>query len=408
MDPEREEAPTLSDGSAPAVSDHDQCIPEPHEHDIHPDECGIDALYYFNRGIYTIPAHTPTPSGGCSCGRAGCTSQGKHPRVDLKPLFETPSAREQVESWQAKWPESNLAALTGRASGVTIIDIDGPVGEASLAAAHIEIPITPTVLTGKGRQAYFEYDERLSTVAGLLPGVDVRNDRGIAILPPSLHANGKNYLWVPGLEIGEVALAQLPQALIDLTAPKSSAVSREATTGTGLLDQAIGTVLVTNPKQLEEERAFWFDKAKQSVVSGQGNRNQTLNQVAFALGGLGHRGLDRADVQVQLAKMFVCSDFSQDEFDTTFESGWSSGSVEKHSECSVCAFTRSAPGAARLSSCSRRSRAAVRVKEHTSNRAGSTPSSSSRATRLIIANVLPVPGPASTYSLAPGSRAILR
>ena len=38
------------------------------------------ALEYVSLGWAVFPCHTPT-IGGCSCGRCGCTSTGKHPRT---------------------------------------------------------------------------------------------------------------------------------------------------------------------------------------------------------------------------------------------------------------------------------------------------------------------------------------
>jgi archaellum biogenesis ATPase FlaH len=52
------------------------------------------------------------------------------------------------------------------------------------------------VRTGRGLQLYFRRgDEAVRTTAGIIPKVDIRGDRGIAVLPPSIHATGVQYSW---------------------------------------------------------------------------------------------------------------------------------------------------------------------------------------------------------------------
>lgn len=80
-------------------------------------------------------------------------------RVDKKPLVPWQEfqkrlpTEEEVARWWQRWPAANVAIITGKVSGVVVLDVDGPEGEASLRGR--QVPPTPTVLTGKGRHLYF-------------------------------------------------------------------------------------------------------------------------------------------------------------------------------------------------------------------------------------------------------------
>lgn len=296
------------------------------QHDINAAPVVEHALDYCDKGLSIIPAHGITADGSCTCGRPGCSGPGKHPRIAWAGFTKDRPKRELVGDWFNRMTDSNVATVTGAVSDVTIVDIDGPEGEAELAAAGIVLPVTPTVLTGRkgGRQVYCQYDPRLATAVNVLPHVDIRNDGGIAILPPSMHYSGKEYRWAPGLELGEVALARLPEEFVALVVA-SGAVPKPKTER-ALLEQAMASVSGGNPARLADEVACWTERVEAAAREGTG-RNNALNECAFALGGLEYLGLDRSDVHDTLARLLVCSDFSEREFEATFESGWSAGAA---------------------------------------------------------------------------------
>ncbi|HEX4770470.1 MAG TPA: bifunctional DNA primase/polymerase [Bryobacteraceae bacterium] len=94
----------------------------------------------------------------CTCGKAGCTSPGKHPRI--KGWQQNASSDpETVAAYWKKWPDSNIGVATGGSSRLFVVDIDGPDGEAALRALtdkYGSLPETMTVTTGRGRHLYFE------------------------------------------------------------------------------------------------------------------------------------------------------------------------------------------------------------------------------------------------------------
>lgn len=120
----------------------------------------------------------------------------KHPVVKWKPYQTVRIPRAQVEKWFEAFPDAGVGVLTGRVSGVIVLDADTPE-----AVADIErrgMPETITVATAKGQHWYLRapdsYDAK--TCAGLLPDVDVRGEKGFAVCPPTLHESGARYRWI--------------------------------------------------------------------------------------------------------------------------------------------------------------------------------------------------------------------
>jgi hypothetical protein len=86
--------------------------------------------------------------------------------------------------------------VCGAVSGIVVLDVDGPEGEASLNG-H-KVPPAPMVRTPHGRHVYFRHPGRpVPPKVGLLPHVDVRGDGSYVVAPPSQLPDGE-YVWVPG------------------------------------------------------------------------------------------------------------------------------------------------------------------------------------------------------------------
>ena len=129
---------------------------------------------------------------------------------------------DQVEAWWATWPNANIALATGARSGVWVLDIDGPEGEASLdqlEAEHGVLPVTWRVSSGKGHHLYWQcpagHDP--GRRIGVRPGLDLIGGSGYLVLPPSIHPSGRPYVLaeVDGL------IAAAPDWLRDLQRPRA-------------------------------------------------------------------------------------------------------------------------------------------------------------------------------------------
>ena len=106
---------------------------------------------------------------------------------DLQPngsLSATVDADHIRELWE-KYPDANIGVATGEASGLTVIDLDGQEAQLALDAAGLTIPATYMVKTRKGYHLYLQYDQDVRQTARILDMVDIRNDGGYVVAPPS-------------------------------------------------------------------------------------------------------------------------------------------------------------------------------------------------------------------------------
>lgn len=136
--------------------------------------------------------------------------RGKKPLIRDWPSLAT-SDPDQIRNWWDQWPSANIGLATGPKSGVIVIDIDVPEGQASLKRLEAELgplPRSAVVQTGSGGlhiylAASAEAQIR-SSASKLAEKIDVRADGGYVVAPPSVHPNGQSYQWVTDNEAVEV------------------------------------------------------------------------------------------------------------------------------------------------------------------------------------------------------------
>lgn len=209
------------------------------------------ATEYAGRGWHVFPTYGIV-NGRCECGTA-CGSPGKHPRTPHG-LKDATDNQEIIEEWWKRWPNANIGVVTGKVSGIYVLDLDNkrsvtlpngemvPEGVHSIREQELAIgplPDTLTSLTGSGgTHLVFRYpttdmlgqQERtgpgqsresvsLGNRAGILASVDIRGDGGYIVAPPSLHQSGNRYRWV---EKGQ-PITNLTSAWISLLTTQDSA-----------------------------------------------------------------------------------------------------------------------------------------------------------------------------------------
>jgi len=151
------------------------------------------AIRYAKRGWFVIPLNGINEDGTCTCARGEeCDSAGKHPfwmgwqdRASNDP--------KEVELWFDDVTPRNIGVVCGP-SGLVVIDIDGPEGEAllrPLVEAGV-VPACPQVRTRRGRHLYL----RGTLPAAKLHGLDIKSGNGFVVAPPSMRADGEQYEWV--------------------------------------------------------------------------------------------------------------------------------------------------------------------------------------------------------------------
>lgn len=149
------------------------------------------ALEIAGRGYSVFPLHHTLPDGSCTCGKASCTSQGKHPLFSYGHNAAT-NEREKIEAWWDKDPDANIGVNPG--DNHVFIDLDVKKGNDGYArlAELLKIPkeevikLTYAVVTPTGgAHLYFNTDTAYGNRGGILPGIDVRGQTGYVLAPGS-------------------------------------------------------------------------------------------------------------------------------------------------------------------------------------------------------------------------------
>lgn len=190
------------------------------------------ARKYASWGWHVFPIHEIV-AGHCGCKNLDCKMAGKHPAVRWSSVSSTDATK--IDSWwnYATGVVYNVGIETGKKSGITVIDIDidhgGEETWESVCAAlksyyGIDVPDTYTVKTGGGGwHFYFNYCPELKTATNVFgKGVDIRNDGGYVVAPPSEHKTTHNYEVYSGenSDQSKPVLADLPKEILKLIKPK--------------------------------------------------------------------------------------------------------------------------------------------------------------------------------------------
>jgi len=141
------------------------------------------ALEYLDRGWSIIPI-----------------KGDKRPAIKWAEFQTRHPTPEEVEEWWTKWPDYDIAIVTGEISGLVVVDCDNDEALAAAMEAGMQSPIR--VKTKRGEHLYFEHPKdgiRRGPRAGVnsrgadwpkINGLDFRGDGSYALLPPS-----NNYEW---------------------------------------------------------------------------------------------------------------------------------------------------------------------------------------------------------------------
>lgn len=276
------------------------------------------ARTYAARGWLVAPLHT-IKDGHCTCALGpDCQSPAKHPRTKHG-LTEASADVATIETWWKRWPDANVAIVTGAGSGLVVLDVDGYHGGddtlAALEAEHGPLPATLQVITGgDGMHLLFVHPgEEIRNTAGkkLGQGLDVRGDGGYVVAAPSLHLSGRRYEWVDA----ETSPAPMPAWMLErlrkpapVAPPAPATVPRADSGGTPYGLEALA-------RELADVRS-----------TGQGGRNHQLNESAFVLGQLVAGGeLEEALVVTELAAAGMAIGLGEVEVIKTIASGMAGG-----------------------------------------------------------------------------------
>lgn len=156
------------------------------------------ALWYATSLSWAVlPIHT-VKDGACSCGKATCSSKGKHPRT-RHGAHDATTDVSQIKDWWRQWPDANVGIATGKASGIIVVDIDprngGDRDYRTLTKEHGRSPSGIEATTGGGGQhLYYAYDDA-PIIYKSARGIEIKADGGFVVAAPSLHESGRRYKW---------------------------------------------------------------------------------------------------------------------------------------------------------------------------------------------------------------------
>jgi len=141
---------------------------------------------------------------------------------------------QQIRVWWERWPEANIAIACGKPSGVYVVDVDvsaaGDVDGRQSLREFPELPDTVRQDTPRGGfHAFFRTDNPPKNKNAFRPGIDIRGDGYYVIAAPSIHPNGKPYIWTPDRAPWEFELSEFPYFMRPATKAPWEAVPAQST-----------------------------------------------------------------------------------------------------------------------------------------------------------------------------------
>lgn len=151
-------------------------------------------------------------------------SCSKEPLVRWKDAATTDN--DIIHHWWSAWPDANIAIVTGSGSGIIVVDVDDME---KFKATGLELLTTLIVHTGRegGAHHYFRHPG-IAVPNRTGDGFDVRGDGGYVVAPPSLHPNGRPYMWADPT----VPLGPCPQWILRSPHPAAKHVPAHVGTST--------------------------------------------------------------------------------------------------------------------------------------------------------------------------------
>ena len=110
--------------------------------------------------------------------------------------------------------------ITGKLSNITVVDFDDKKLYNSYVENYPDLKNNYTVKTNKGYHIYFKYESSLKSTTNInnIKGIDIRNDGGLIIAPPTkyklLSGQTARYKYVSG------EILDIPKYLLDIFTPK--------------------------------------------------------------------------------------------------------------------------------------------------------------------------------------------
>lgn len=138
-------------------------------------------------------------------------------------------------------PTGNWGLATGKESGIIVLDFDGDNGKATFDRMIRDLRDTRIHRTGTGGfHVFFTHPGgTIGNRVRILPGLDIRADGGMVVIPPSIHASGRRYE-----SANEAEILPLPETIRLLLAKGDYAYATDGHTST---DTTYASLPTSNP-----------------------------------------------------------------------------------------------------------------------------------------------------------------
>ena len=309
------------------------------------------ALEYAGRGWRVHPLHRPIFSDNgegvrCSCGKADCDTQGKHPMLLGWDRLAT-ADESQIREWWTAHPSANVGIACGPGSGLFLLDKDGPGADERIKAyvekngitTAEEDLTTATARTGKGEHLIFGWVdgiglENFKNTVRISDDLDIKTDGGQFVAPPSLHPSGRRYEWIR--PPWEVPPRPVPAWLADFLREEEARTM--AKKRAEKLDKIATKAREQKAARLRDDgaghpygrAALGGEVAAVRAATPGVDRNDTLNTSAFKLFGLVKGGyLDKDEVERELSRAARSVGLEDSEIEKTLKSAWSGATARE-------------------------------------------------------------------------------
>lgn len=217
--------------------------------------------------------------------------KGKEPLIPWQEYQHRRASESEIRVWWTKWPDANVAIVTGSISGVICVDLDGEEG--FLSANQMKLTSMVISLTGNGKHLWYKHPGGVvENAVRKYPGIDVRGDGGYVLAPPSIHPNGKRYRF---------------QNVLNVTALSSLS----------LFPKTVFAQVVSQTELLSKHEEGWIAKALEDMKDG--NIDNTLTSI---LGRMRYDGWSASDAQAMVLPHALSKGATNGHLEAKIENIW--------------------------------------------------------------------------------------
>lgn len=243
----------------------------------------------------------------------------KRPAVAWTQYQDRAPTEAELAAWDAS--DYNVGVISGRPSGIAVLDVDAP--EAAAFVATLDLPPTPVLSTGRGTHYYFKAPPQGVRNAAGMAGhkLDLRGDGGYVVGHGSIHPSGAQYEGL--VSPAEVTFAEFPAALTALIRDHESSTGRVSAPAT--VEVPFGEA-----GRFDRWLADELSLAKNALSKAEeGTRNDILFRVGVRLAcDVAGAGADWSPFAAALASTTADIGLEQEEVDRTLASCWKTGSEQ--------------------------------------------------------------------------------